>query len=68
MHENHDEEKRNMNYDFRDSNFGFKTHHIPNIDMMNFDGKDPVTWILQIEEFFDLHDVSHINKVCIATL
>ena len=29
IHENHDEEKRNMNYGFRDSNIGFKTHHIP---------------------------------------
>ena len=24
IHENHDEEKMNMNYDFRDSNVGFK--------------------------------------------
>lgn len=46
IHENYDEEKRNMNYDFRDSNVGAKNHHIPKIDMRKFDGKDPVTWIL----------------------
>ena len=32
-----------MKYDFRDSNIGFKTQHIPNIDMRKFDGKDLVT-------------------------
>ena len=39
IHENYDEEKRNMNYDFGDSNIGFKNHHIPKIDMRKFDGK-----------------------------
>ena len=37
IHENHDEEKRNMNYIFRDSNVRFKNHHIPNIDMSKFE-------------------------------
>ena len=46
IHENHDEDKRNMNYDFRDSNFGLKNHHIPNIYVSNFEGKDMLTWIL----------------------
>jgi len=46
IHENHDEEQRNMNYDFRDSNVWFKTHHIPKINMRNFDDKDTITWIL----------------------
>ena len=59
IYENHDEEKMNINYDFRDSNFGFKNHHIPNIDMRNFDGKNLVTWILQMEQYFDLHYVQH---------
>ena len=45
FHETHEENKRNMNYDFRDSNVRFKNHHIPKIDMRKFDGKDPVTWI-----------------------
>ena len=43
IYENHDEDKMNMNYDLRESNVGFKNHHIPNIDMRKFDDKDPVT-------------------------
>ena len=31
FHETHDEDKRNLNHDFRDSKFGLKTHHIPKI-------------------------------------
>jgi len=44
--ETHDENKRNVNHDFINSNVGLKTHHVPNIDMSNFYGKDLVTWIL----------------------
>jgi len=47
--ETHDENKRNVNHDSTDSNVGSKTHHIPKIDMRKFDGKDPTTWILQME-------------------
>lgn len=68
IHENHDEDKRNMNYDFRDSNVGFKNHQIPNIGMSNFDGKDLVTWIIQMEQYFDLRDVQPSQKVPIASL
>ena len=68
IHENHNEEKRNMNYDFRDSNVGFKNHHITKIDMRNFYRKDMVTWILQIAQYFDIHDVQHPQNVGIATL
>jgi len=46
FHENHDEKKRNINNDFRDSNFGLKTYHIPKINMRKFDRKDQVTWIV----------------------
>ena len=42
LHENHDEDKRNTNFDFRDSNYGLTTRHIPNIDMRRFDDKDPI--------------------------
>ena len=28
---------------------------LPKIDMRNFDGNDPITWIFQMEKFFDLH-------------
>ena len=54
VEENHDKNKIN---DFINSNVGWKNHHIPNMDMRNFDGKDPVTWILQMEQYFDLHNV-----------
>ena len=50
--ETHDANKRNVNHDFIDSNVGLKTHHIPKIDMRKFDGKNPATWILQMEQFF----------------
>ena len=42
----HDEKKINVNRDFINSNFGWKNHHISNIDMRNFDDKDLVIWIL----------------------
>ena len=45
VEETHDENKRNVNHDFKESNVGLKTHHIPNIDMSKFDGKNSVTWI-----------------------
>jgi len=49
LKETHDENKRNVNHDSIDANVGSKTHHIPKIDMRKFDGKDPATWILQME-------------------
>jgi len=66
--ETHDMNKRNVHHDFIDSNVGSKTHHIPKINMRKFDGKDPATWILQMEQFFDLNIVQNTQKVCIATL
>jgi len=30
--------------------------------MRKFDGKDPVTWILQLEQYFDLHNVQNTQK------
>ena len=35
--------------------------------MRKFDGKDQVNWILQMEQYFDLHGVSLLQKVCIAS-
>jgi hypothetical protein len=67
-HEIHDEDTRKVNHEWRNSNFGLKTNHIPKIDMRKFDGKDPITWILQMEQFFDLHNVPHTQKVRIAFL
>ena len=68
VEETHDENKRNVNHDFIDYNFGFKTHHIPKIDMRKFDSKDPITWILQMEQYFELHNTQNTQKVHIATL
>ena len=101
VEETHDEKKRNVNHDFIDFNVGFKTHHIPKIDMRKFVGKDPLTWILlkgfsdytqyyrtlvlkslqqmmaigvwktwilKMEQYFDLNNVQHTKKVHIETL
>ena len=68
VEETHDENKRNVDHDFIDSNVGFKTHHIPKIDMRKFDGKYPVTWIIHMEKYFDLNNVKNTQKVHIATL
>ena len=64
----HDENKINVNHDFINSNVGWKNHHIPKMDMRKFDGKDPVTWILQMEQYFDLNNVQNTQKVRISTL
>ena len=42
----HDGNKINVNHDLINPNVRWKTHHIPKIDMREFDGKDPVTCIL----------------------
>jgi hypothetical protein len=62
-HEIHDEDTMKVNQEWRNSNFGLKTNHVPKIDMRKFDGKDPITWILQMEQFFDLHNVPHTQKI-----
>jgi predicted phage-related endonuclease len=67
-HEIHDEDTRKVNQEWRNSNFGLKTNHVPKIDIRKFDGKDPITWIVQMEKFFDLHNVPHTQKVRIASL
>src|ERR1700727_2080421 len=66
--ETHDENKINVIHDFIDSNIGSKTHHIPKIDMRKFEGKDPTTWIVQVEQFFDLNKVQNTQKVRIENL
>jgi hypothetical protein len=67
-HEIHDEDTMKVNQEWINSNFGLKTNHVPKIDMRKFDGKDPITWILHMEQFFDLHNVPHTQKVQIAYL
>ena len=68
VEEMHDENKINVNHDFINSNVELNTHHIPKIDTRNFDDKALVPWILQMVQFFDLHDVQHTQKVHIASL
>lgn len=45
-----------------------RPHHIPKIDMRKFDGNDPATWILQMEQFFNLNNMQNTQKVYIASL
>ena len=66
--ETHNENKRNVNHDFIDPNVGLKTHHVTKINMTKFDGKDPITWILQMGQYFDFHIVQNTQNVRIATL
>ena len=68
VEETHVEKKINVNRDFINSNVGWKNQHIPNMDMRKFDGKDPVTWILHMEQYFDLHNVQNTQKVRITNL
>ena len=68
LEETHDDNKINVNHDFIHSNVVWKNHHIPKMDMRKLDGKDPITWILQMEQYFDLNNVQNTQKVCIATL
>ena len=35
--------------------------------MRKFDGKDPVNWILHMEQYFDLHEVQLLQKIRIAS-
>ena len=50
VEETHDEKENDVNHDFIEFNIGLKTHHIQKIDMRNFDGKDTIAWILQMEK------------------
>jgi hypothetical protein len=45
-----------------------RNYLIPKIDMRNFDGEYPVTWIFHMEKFFDLHQVITLQKVTIVSL
>ena len=68
VEEPHDEKKISVNCDFINSNVGGKNHHIPKMDMRKFDGNDHVTWILQMDQYFDLNNVQNTQKVGITTL
>ena len=49
-------------------NLGPRNYFIPKIDMQKFDKKDPITWLFQMEQFFDLHQVPTLQKVTIASV
>ena len=57
-------------FDNMGSNQGWSRRGIqlPNIDMIKLDGKNPITWIFQMEKFFDIHEVPNLPKVTIASL
>ena len=40
----------------------------PKVDMCKFDGKDPLTWINQMENFFEIHQIPYGQKVMMASL
>ena len=54
--------KKNVNHDLINSNVGWKNHHIPKMDMRKFDAKDPVTWILKMEQYFGINNVKKHTK------
>ena len=49
-------------------NLGPRNYFIPKIEMRNFDGKDPIMCICQMEQFFDLHQVPTLQKITIKSL
>jgi hypothetical protein len=67
-HEIHDQDTKKMNQDWRNSSFGLKNNHFPKIDMRKFDGKYPITWILHMENLFDIHHVPHTQNIRIVSL
>lgn len=40
----------------------------PKVDMHKLNGKDPLTWINQMENFFEVHQVPNGQKVMMASL
>ncbi len=40
----------------------------PKVDMHKFDGKDPLTWINQMENIFEVHQIPYGQKVTMASL
>ena len=43
-------------------NSGLRNYFIPKIYMKKFDGKDPITWIFQMEQFFYIHQVPTVRR------
>ena len=53
-----------------DTNFNptVSRNFFPKVDMCKFDGKDPLTWINQMENFFEIHQIPYGQKVTMASL
>ena len=45
-----------------------RNYLIPKIDMRNFDGKDPITWIFYMDQLYDVNHVPTLQKVTLASL
>jgi len=45
-----------------------RNYLIPKIDVRKFDGRDPITWIFHMEQFFDLHQETILQKVTLSFL
>ena len=60
---------RGFDYDIG-SNQGWSRRGIqpPKIGMRKFHGKEPITWIFQMEHLFDIHQVPNLQKVTITSL
>ena len=68
-------ESHNHNHDFslqEHHHHGFKLAprncYITKINMSKFDGNDPITWIFRMEQYFDLHQVTYLQKLNIIIL
>ena len=40
----------------------------PKVEMCKYDGKDPLTWINQMEIFFEVHQIPYGQKVTMTSL
>jgi len=68
-------ESQNHNHEFSiqyPKHHGFnlapRNYYIPNIDMRKFNGNNLVTWIVDMDQCFDLHQVASLQKVNIASM
>jgi gas vesicle protein len=60
-HEIHDEDTRKVNPEWRKSNFGLKTNHVPKIDMRKFDGKTQSHGYFRWSNYL-IYIMCHIHK------
>ena len=61
-------ETSNSTNDDTDFNPTGSRNFFPKVNMRKFDGKDPLTWINQMENFFEIHQIPYGQKVTMASL